>query len=98
MAYLTFCRLNTTTQLETEECFVPLRLAGTTNTRYYLPNSNVGSTTVKLQLPSGVTCPRCVVQWHYNTGNSWGVCPDGSGALGCGAQENFRSCSDVTIQ
>ncbi|XP_065346344.1 uncharacterized protein LOC135943627 [Cloeon dipterum] len=91
------CRLSSATQVETNECFTPLKLAGSTSTRYYLPNSNVGDTTLKLQLPAGVTCSRCVIQWHYNTGNSWGVCPDGTGALGCGNQENFRTCSDVAI-
>lgn len=30
-------------------------------------------------------------------GNNWGQCPDGSGALGCGPQESFRGCSDITI-
>lgn len=30
-------------------------------------------------------------------GNNWGWCDDGTGALGCGPQETFRSCSDITI-
>lgn len=30
-------------------------------------------------------------------GNSWGNCSDGSGAIGCGAQENFRGCADIGI-
>ena len=29
--------------------------------------------------------------------NIWGTCPDGTTALGCGPQENYRSCSDITI-
>ena len=30
-------------------------------------------------------------------GNSWGVDPNGEGCLGCGNQETFRACADVTI-
>ncbi|XP_065344983.1 uncharacterized protein LOC135942658 [Cloeon dipterum] len=91
------CKLNTTNQLETEECFVPLQLKGTTETRYVLPNDNIGETTVQLQLPPNLVCQRCALQWHYHTGNSWGTCEDGSGAIGCGPQETFRTCSDVAV-
>jgi len=38
-----------------------------------------------------------IFQWTYTAGNNWGICPDGSGALGCGPQETFRACSDITI-
>jgi len=40
---------------------------------------------------------------HYNllyvmvSGNSWGLCEDGTGALGCGPQETFRTCSDISL-
>lgn len=30
-------------------------------------------------------------------GNSWGICENGTGAIGCGAQENFRGCSDIRV-
>lgn len=30
-------------------------------------------------------------------GNSWGICGNGTGAIGCGAQENFRGCSDIRV-
>ena len=33
----------------------------------------------------------------YCEGNGWGVCPDGHGALGCGPQETFVNCADVSI-
>ena len=33
----------------------------------------------------------------FSPGNNWGVCPDGSGAVGCGPQEEFRGCADVSI-
>jgi len=52
---------------------------------------------VQFRLPANVRCTRCVLQWNYRAGNNWGWCPDGSGALGCGPQETFRSCSDIAI-
>lgn len=42
-------------------------------------------------------CANCVLQWRYIAGNNWGMCPDGTGAVGCGAQEEFRACSDINI-
>jgi len=32
------------------------------------------------------------------TGNNWGICGNGTGAVGCGDnQETFRNCADVAI-
>ena len=36
-------------------------------------------------------------QWRYRTANSWGTCPNGKGKLGCGPQENFMGCADVSV-
>lgn len=33
----------------------------------------------------------------FISGNNWGNCPNGTGAVGCGPQEEFRACADVTI-
>lgn len=30
-------------------------------------------------------------------GNNWGNCPNGTGAVGCGPQEEFRACADISI-
>ena len=30
-------------------------------------------------------------------GNSWGENPDGTGCVGCGPQEQFYGCADITI-
>lgn len=46
---------------------------------------------------AGLECPNCVLQWRYIAGNNWGMCPDGTGAVGCGAQEEFRACADINI-
>ena len=55
-----------------------------------------GEMEVTLRLPN-LECSQCILQWTYTAGNNWGVCLDGSGTLGCGPQETFRSCSDITI-
>lgn len=31
-------------------------------------------------------------------GNNWGYCDNGTSGLGCGPQETFRGCADITIQ
>lgn len=49
------------------------------------------------QLPKDLTCRQCVFQWRYIAGNNWGRCNNGTEAVGCGPQEEFRACSDVTI-
>lgn len=43
---------------------------------------------LQVQLPAGVTCERCVLQWYWQTGNY------GSGAS---ATEEFFNCSDIAI-
>ncbi|ODM92310.1 hypothetical protein Ocin01_14376, partial [Orchesella cincta] len=37
------------------------------------------------------------IQWNYRAGNNWGVCADGTGKVGCGPQETFRGCADISI-
>jgi len=53
--------------------------------------------TVRVQLPD-IECDRCVLQWTYTGGNNWGTCEDGTQATGCGPQETFRACSDISIK
>lgn len=93
------CPLSAKNALETEECFdrYPLMLADGTGRRVDLKDGRAGKYNLKLKLPQGVKCQLCVMRWHYHTGNSWGVCPDGSGAMGCGDQETFRNCADIAI-
>ncbi|XP_023944729.2 uncharacterized protein LOC112050654 [Bicyclus anynana] len=82
---------------ENQACFdqYPLELEEG-GTRFYPPHG--GFFTVKYRLPKGLTCDHCVVQWRYIAGNNWGVCEDGTEAVGCGNQENFGACSDITIK
>ncbi|XP_072945000.1 uncharacterized protein [Epargyreus clarus] len=53
--------------------------------------------TMKYRLPADLVCEHCVLQWRYTAGNNWGHCRDGSEGLGCGNQENFGACSDISI-
>lgn len=55
------------------------------------------STQVRLKLPEGLTCNHCVLQWHWTTGNFWGTCENGTEMLGCGQQETYQNCADITI-
>lgn len=32
-----------------------------------------------------------------SAGNNWGLCPDGSEAVGCGPTETFVNCADVSV-
>ncbi|XP_012254771.2 uncharacterized protein LOC105685357 [Athalia rosae] len=92
-------------EVETEACFdaYPLSLIdGSDN--YKLVSERTGLFQVPLKLPDTLEiCDRCVLRWHYTTGNNWGFCTDengvaqGYGALGCGPQETFRTCSDISI-
>ncbi|OXA61453.1 uncharacterized protein LOC110841931 [Folsomia candida] len=69
------------TGVESEECFDNhlLRLAdGSTRIK------NAGnSVTAQVVLPAGLTCTRCVLQWHW---------------YGDGSKQYYRTCSDIAIQ
>lgn len=65
--------------------------------KYIVPSPKPQVFTVKLRLPSGLTCKRCVLQWTYTAGNRWGPCGNGTSAEGCGPQETFMACADVAI-
>lgn len=75
-----------------------LSLAHKPGTKYYLPpDSGVGFFTVPLRLPRGLRCRKCLFQWRYKAGNSWGVDSDGKSCIGCGTQEEFKACADIVI-
>lgn len=40
-------------------------------------------------------CNAC--QWTYTAGNNWGLCEDGTNGQGCGPQETFRACADISV-
>ncbi|XP_062562175.1 uncharacterized protein LOC134225820 [Armigeres subalbatus] len=65
-------------------------------TRFY-PRNGSRIYEMKAELPQNFQCTNCVIQWKYIAGNNWGMCPDGNGAVGCGPQEEFRACADVSV-
>ena len=67
------------------------------STRWVLDFTNAFKKTLHVTLPAGLRCRACVIQWKYNTGNSWGVEPNGRGCVGCGPQEQFYGCADISI-
>ncbi|XP_034828174.1 uncharacterized protein [Maniola hyperantus] len=73
-----------------------LHLEGTEETKFY-PKEGNKVYEMKYQLPEGLQCSHCVLQWQYIAGNNWGTCEDGKGAVGCGPQEEFRACADIAI-
>jgi len=65
-------------------------------TRFY-PGTENKVYEMRYQLPDGLTCSQCVLQWKYITGNNWVDCGNGTSAVGCGAQEEFRACADISV-
>lgn len=92
------CSLDSNGRQETNACFDAnlLRLTNGAD-RYTITQQGPATFNVDLSLPSGLRCDHCVLRWSYTAANNWGTCADGSGALGCGPQELFRSCSDIRI-
>ncbi|XP_050353388.1 uncharacterized protein LOC126775462 [Nymphalis io] len=73
-----------------------LHLAGKAETKYY-PREGNRIYEMKYQLPDNMECTHCVLQWKYIAGNNWGTCANGTGAVGCGPQEEFRACADIAV-
>lgn len=96
--------------IETEECFERLRLSGHEPTRmdnneeeledsYELEAAKGnGFYTMSVDLPVNKTCEHCILRWHWRSANNWGVCEDGSEAIGCGYQEVYRNCADISVK
>ncbi|KAL4220883.1 hypothetical protein ACF0H5_019149 [Mactra antiquata] len=81
----------------TQECFDKHLLTDDNKYRFVITKS-MEHVTHSVALPAGVKCRNCVLQWKYNTGNSWGTDPITSlGCIGCGKQEQFYACADISI-
>ncbi|XP_042873807.1 uncharacterized protein LOC122254270 [Penaeus japonicus] len=100
MGYFEFrlCPHNQPNKPVTNECLDQnvLQKADGSGPRYY-PGPGAKTFYSRYRLPLGLTCKQCVLQWRYVAGNNWGKCENGTGMVGCGPQEQFRSCSDITI-
>ncbi|XP_029639091.1 uncharacterized protein LOC115214156 [Octopus sinensis] len=96
----TLCPKKKYSDPEPLDCFEthPLQIAGKNNTYKFPITADMKLVKVNLSLPKGLSCPYCVFRWKYNAGNSWGVDPvTNEGCIGCGNQEQFYGCADVTI-
>lgn len=107
------CKLEDPSLPETEECFNDLLLSDGQSSYVVASNDyNVvnyvqlpegvtcNQCVLRWHYKCGKFLPFYILQMILivrNLGNSWGDCEDGTGAIGCGAQEIFRSCADITI-
>ena len=74
---------------------------------WWFGKKTTGEFEMQFKLPDNIECKRCVLQWHYETGNSCtlpGTPPDavmGGGTMGgCEGNKNieeFWNCADVTV-
>ena len=49
------------------------------------------------QLPDNLSCTHCLLRWRYLTSRTWGKLENGTECLGCGPQEEYRACADISI-
>ncbi|XP_011296924.1 uncharacterized protein [Fopius arisanus] len=91
------CRLTVRNEDATQECLDENLLNQENGTARYYPGPGNRIFESFYKLPKTVTCAQCVFQWRYIAGNNWGDCGNGTGAVGCGPQEEFRGCADITI-
>ncbi|XP_001359854.2 uncharacterized protein [Drosophila pseudoobscura] len=83
---------------ESEDCFNQNRLRFPDGSERLYIGEKRDEFDVTVLLPENLTCTHCVLRWTYVGGNNWGICDDaGNGALGCGPQETFKNCADVSI-
>lgn len=82
----------------TQECLDKnvLKIEGRDGTKFF-PRDGNKVYEMKYRLPEGLECAHCVLQWRYIAGNNWGTCGNGTEAVGCGPQEEFRACADIAI-
>lgn len=84
---------------ETDSCFKKLKFSdGSSQYRLEADHHDGGMKTMSLALPDDLTeCEACILRWNYRAGNNWGICADGSTGMGCGAQELYRNCADISV-
>ncbi|XP_013776589.1 uncharacterized protein LOC106461317 [Limulus polyphemus] len=93
------CPRSSWEEWETNECFDNhiLELTDGSGTVLKVPTNDTGLIFTQVQLPKGLTCSHCVFRWHWMSGNNWGKCEDGIERPGCGPQETYRNCADISI-
>jgi len=100
LGYFTFklCPNNNVNQDPKQDCFDKHVLKNANGYEHTPITSETGYWYPTIVLPEDVTCDQCILQWTYTAANSWGTCENGTGAVGCGPQENFRACADIAIK
>ncbi|XP_022311412.2 uncharacterized protein LOC111116715 [Crassostrea virginica] len=91
------CPNNNVSRPATLECLDQNLLVLSSGSTRYTEVTSTGRYVLEAQLPPGLTCSQCVFQWKWHTGNNFGFAPDGHNCRGCGPQEEFYGCADVTI-
>jgi predicted carbohydrate-binding protein with CBM5 and CBM33 domain len=92
----------------TQKCFDANRLVNAADgTPYWwFGKRGNGEYTMQFKLPPSITCKRCTLQWHYETGNSCNIpgTPEqhqvSAGLVPCSqssSMEEFWNCADVSI-
>merc|ERR1712168_10883 len=93
------CPNNNINQDPDQSCFEQYLLqTDSGSTRFPLTDNRRGYWNTSVELPMGVVCEQCILQWTYTSANDWGTCDNGTQALGCGPQETFRTCADIEVQ
>ncbi|GBN69095.1 hypothetical protein AVEN_50955-1 [Araneus ventricosus] len=93
------CERNDPNVRETEECFDKrlLELADGTGTKFHIPRDDNGFYIVPIKIPQDVSCSHCILRWHWRSANNWGDCENNTKAVGCGPQEIYRNCADISV-
>ncbi|XP_011499356.1 PREDICTED: uncharacterized protein LOC105363384 isoform X2 [Ceratosolen solmsi marchali] len=91
------CPIESNGQDVTQDCLNKYLLTDKNGTVRYYPEEGNRIFISYYKLPVDLKCKQCVFQWRYIAGNNWGNCDNGSGAVGCGPQEEFRACADIAI-
>lgn len=93
------CQRDSFDILETDDCFKKLKFVdGSERMILFNDHADKGLKSMSLIMPEGLTeCRACILRWNYRAGNNWGICGDGTSGVGCGAQELYRNCADVSI-
>ncbi|XP_045162968.2 uncharacterized protein LOC123527523 isoform X2 [Mercenaria mercenaria] len=91
------CRNDNSRAAVTQDCFDQNLLADESGATRFTITSSMFHISHWVKLPDGLSCSACVLQWKYNTGNSWGKDEKGKGCIGCGPQEQFYGCADIAI-
>ncbi|XP_076114434.1 uncharacterized protein LOC143082581 [Mytilus galloprovincialis] len=91
------CPVNNPSVRATQSCFDAHILHQPNGQTKFDEPGAVGTYAVTLVLPRDVSCTQCVLQWIWNTGNSYGCDQNNKCCIGCGPQEQFYGCADIAI-